>query len=479
MALCRISRLTSRCLSSVMASSQRTFLSDQFDLRVRMVANVNAEKLHASFFQPEWNERLKAPLFSKIEMDKYFIDIDRQYFKMGVISHVDLDIFANALLLSRDRGTISSETDIESRCEQVEELLRRFNSTPEAIKMLPSTPHAIIRACVDVKETEFLLNLLNNRLKFGVIMDDFTNTFLANYFIKNENFRDASKVGILMMLQEEHQVPIASEMSLWSVYKYIQQLKSEGLPPWDPRPVFVEPEPEEEVKIRVKEVENPYFDGHFDLTKKEHLLGKTLAKVAICHGENIVAESLKLLGFTMLEKWDKVSQILDSNCEFAEECVEEAKKYASSSQNSEIENKLSSAKSTKINVEQKLEDKIKKSVQVNESKYIESQIAAYKKWNIVREEELQLHYKKAQQSAKLQEFDQHKVKIEEEEERLFFFDNYEQMEQGKRTKFAEWRKTWPRRTWAPQIKFGWRDPNVPLVTRRDRQAAKQKLAAKK
>ena len=66
---------------------------------------------------------------------------------------------------------------------------------------------------------------------------------------------------------------------------------------WDPIPDEVEPEPEDEVKIRVFEVENPDFDEHFDLVKKEHLLGKSLAKFGQ-HGMkgSIIDESLQLLG---------------------------------------------------------------------------------------------------------------------------------------------------------------------------------------
>ena len=39
------------------------------------------------------------------------------------------------------------------------------------------------------------------------------------------------------------------------------------------------------------------------------------------------------------------------------------------------------------------------------------------------------------------------------EEELFFFDNYDKMVKEKTEKFAHWQKTWPRRTWARQIKM--------------------------
>ena len=113
-----LTRLNSRILCSLkqlnlgLVSVKRTFLSDSFDMKV------------------EWNDRLKAPIFGVIDMEKYFLDIDRQFNITGLASHIDLDIFANALLLSKNDGIISNTQDIETRFEQIEELLRRFRTTP-------------------------------------------------------------------------------------------------------------------------------------------------------------------------------------------------------------------------------------------------------------------------------------------------------------------------------------------------------------
>ena len=112
-----LTRLNSRIFCSLkqsnlgLVSVKRTFLSDSFDMKV------------------EWNDRLKAPIFGVIDMEKYFLDIDRQFNITGLASHIDLDIFANALLLSKNDGIISNTQDIETRFEQIEELLRRFRTT--------------------------------------------------------------------------------------------------------------------------------------------------------------------------------------------------------------------------------------------------------------------------------------------------------------------------------------------------------------
>ena len=118
--------------------------------------------------------------------------------------------------------------------------------------MLESTPHAVVRASVDANQTDTLLRILNHPLQvrmgnftkfllqlqhsvlvnfkksgpkklvksnklisrkkfsplqFGVIPDDYTHVYLLNHFLKAENYRDAAKVGILLMLQEDY-IPI-------------------------------------------------------------------------------------------------------------------------------------------------------------------------------------------------------------------------------------------------------------------------------
>ena len=111
--------------------------------------------------------------------------------------------------------------------------------------------------------------------------------------------------------------------------------------PWDPLPDEVIPEPEDDVMIRLEEIENPDFDDHFDLVKREHLLGKTLAKMA-SQGikDSFLTNSLQLLGYTLYEKWDKVSEIIQKDKEFDQDCIENALHYVSTLDNIEMETKL-------------------------------------------------------------------------------------------------------------------------------------------
>ena len=64
------------------------------------------------------------------------------------------------------------------------------------------------------------MRIISNPLEFGVFLDNYSMVFLLNHFVKKENFRDASKVAVNMMLQEEYDVPLASQMGIYGAFYY-------------------------------------------------------------------------------------------------------------------------------------------------------------------------------------------------------------------------------------------------------------------
>ena len=75
-------------------------------------------------------------------------------------------------------------------------------------------------------------------------------------------------------------------------------------------------------------------------------------------------------------------------------------------------------------------------------------------WNQDRETELERQYQEFLKESRIKELESVAKKMAEKEKELFFFDNYDQMEKEKAEKYAAWRRTWPRRTWARQINMG-------------------------
>merc|ERR1712059_18869 len=169
---------------------------------------------------------------------------------------------------------------------------------------------------------------------------------------------------------------------------------------WNPIKTEVAPEPEEEVKIRVWFADNDYFDDHFDIKKREHLVGKTLAKFARCStrpflsGTNndikcTIKHSLELLGWTLFEKWDKVVQLLteiEKGNGVTQECQGAVNFFANkTTENSEAKDSalraLKNLKTVDIDISKNISDEVKSSVSENEKDFINDQLRIYSVWN--------------------------------------------------------------------------------------------------
>merc|ERR1719411_2315593 len=72
-----------------------------------------------------WQERLKIPPISTLDINKYYFELERKYTRDGQYLPIDLDIFANALLKPDGSQTMQPER-IQERLEQMEEMLQRF-----------------------------------------------------------------------------------------------------------------------------------------------------------------------------------------------------------------------------------------------------------------------------------------------------------------------------------------------------------------
>jgi len=270
------------------------------------------------------------------------------------------------------------------------------------------------------------------------------------------------------MLQEEYDIPIACEMGIYGTYEFTKtecfKNMNEDESNWNPVKTEAPPEPEDEVKVRVWFADNNYFDDHFDLTKREHLIGKTLAKFAQCtkrqflqSSENkntdIVRNSLELLGWSLFEKWDKASHLLskiENNCEIAQCCHDAIKEFVEkSSETSDKEGYtalLDKVKTVDLDVSSYLRDQVKVAVSENEGDYINEQISIYREWVMQRDNEVKRKMEMWEKNERKQQLSQRKQELAREEERLFFFENYAKIEKEKQAKFREWKRTWPRKS---------------------------------
>jgi len=388
---------------------------------------------------------LKATVFKKLDVEKFFFEVERKFAREKRGSAIDVDLFANA--------NLSGETQMD----QLEELLHQFRRTPQTWLTMESTPHAVVRACLAEGRTDNLMRMLDEPLNFGLFPDDYSLVFMLNHFLLAEKWRDAAKVGVYMMLQEEADVPIAKEMALLGLYKHAVLGLADG-EEWDPQAIAPEPEPEDEIKVHVEYLPNDYQDGHFDLVSREQRMGKALAYLARTEKdeEKKVNDSLVLLGRAILADLKGLNEALDVSDIFAAVCLEKAKEAVNEAGGDlegkeDILQKVESKKSGEVDIEAELRARIEASVAKHEAEYVSSQTSTYADWVEQRERELERQLTLYRDEARRVEVLRRQREMKEEEERLFFFERQYEYERRKEERERQWKKKLPPRTWTRKI----------------------------
>lgn len=290
-------RQFSRTRHILVARNVRSFLSDAYNC---------AEA---------WQARLNTPVLQQIKADPFYYELDRKFQQHGQVCAVDIDIYANKI---NDNQQLGDLVDI----------IHKLRLTSETSNALDSTSHAVIRHHLDFGNDDIvnLIHILDDRLSYGVFLDSYTANLLLDRLIKLKDYRHAAKVATLLMLQENFDNAISRTLSLYACYKYLE----------DPQPLEEPLKPEadesessevnkaeektakpkkkkkaEEIRIRVKFLRNEYFDDHFDLQNSSHLVGKTFLMIGH-HLDGSIGNSIKLLGYTLYEKYQEGSKFLES-----------------------------------------------------------------------------------------------------------------------------------------------------------------------
>lgn len=257
-----------------------TFVRSKFHVRTYLSESFKLEQA--------WNERLASPILKKINVNDMFYELDHQFQHYANASALDIDLFVNAV-------------NDDLNFDELEDVVHKLRLSPEAVNILPSTSHALIRHYVKFNKTDDLLRVLDDRLNYGIFADDYCTLLLMDTFIKNNNFRDAAKVSTIHMLQEDFKNPLINFMSLYSCHKYL-----ENPVVWNEKEEVQDEEDDDDeaVKVRVRYIRNPYFDDHFDLVDPDHLIGKTFQLIG-SHMDDSIGRTHQLLGYILHEKYGK------------------------------------------------------------------------------------------------------------------------------------------------------------------------------
>lgn len=238
-----------------------------------------------------WGQRFESPLLKQINPNSMFYELQNKFENEGVVSAVDIDLFVNKI------------TDPEQG-EEILQLIQQLRLTAETSSTLDSTHHAVIRYLLKNDYKEDLLEILHNRLDYGIFPDHYCFNVLMDTYIEQKDFVSASKVASLLMLQEDSDHPLSNAFCIYSCHKYLENPE-----PWQIEIEKIE-EPEEEVKVRVRYLANPYFDDHFDLIESSDLVGKTL----VFQGkrlDNALGRSLHLRGLMLYKKYQVAEKLID------------------------------------------------------------------------------------------------------------------------------------------------------------------------
>ena len=97
----------------------------------------------------DWAARLASPIFQRIKLGEFFVDLDRKFTNEYRGSAVDVDIFAQVVTIIPPCSPVSCPPQAAAtpaECEQMEELLYKLRRTPHTIFSPPSTNHGAIRS---------------------------------------------------------------------------------------------------------------------------------------------------------------------------------------------------------------------------------------------------------------------------------------------------------------------------------------------
>ncbi|XP_063588712.1 small ribosomal subunit protein mS27-like [Penaeus indicus] len=384
-----------------------------------------------------WNKRLENPLIKSISPNDYFYELDRKHKREGKVSAIDVDLFVNSL----------NHKNGEALLDEVVDIIHRLRRSPETVRTLPSTNHAVLRLLLDTDSTHILLKLLSDPLNYGVFPDHYTTNLLMDYYIKKEDFTAAARISSVKMLQEDFGPKVTQVLTLASCYFYAT---SDNNQPWEDYTPKVE-EPKEEVKIRIRYLRNPYFDDHFDLKEPNHIVGKTLAWVSPLIG-GTVGSSCELLGWALYNKWDELEAALSHLSDGKEPVagsvvsgffvdilskINTVKEIMESCEDQDSREKVMSAitriegtegKVAEVDIKDLVDKMIQEEVAAAEATFIKEQEVAYQSWEKLREDEVQFQIEEYKKKQLLAEIAQKKKALEEREEVIYFFDNKERLE---------------------------------------------------
>ena len=266
---------------------------------------------------------------------------------------------------------------------------------------------------------------------------------------------EGARIASHIMFQEESSAGPGADLGNLACWRYCHQALDTGSWYYESE-IPVDESPDEVIRVRVKGmIPNNYNDQHFDLREPRKILGKTL--IYLNTGHHHLSTSLRCLGLVLSGQDDKLKDL--GSFTINEEVLNIVKDIST---NEETKSYLNSLETESCNVDDVLLRKCKESLSECEKDIIDQQKLLYKQWNKTRDEllgektifvsqikifSLESEYQALMKRGRMEAIQQTKENLAKEEEKLFFFENFDKLEMEKDVKEKEWRRTFPNRSW--------------------------------
>ncbi|CAG9791931.1 unnamed protein product [Diatraea saccharalis] len=363
-----------------------------------------------------WKKQTLSPTIDQINLNDFYNKIDVQHSSKGVISAVDVDIFANAI---KDA----------SHLDELRDLLHRLRLSAETGHTLESTHHATIRNYIEYGNIQDLLSILKDPLNYGLFLDEFSANILLDKLIKSSDFEQAANVAALIMLQEDYNNEITCSLCLYACFKFIKNHTKQI----EPELIDDKKKKVDEIKIRVKFLRNPYFDDHFDINDVYTLSGKTLAWISERNSDNL-STNLQIVGWCCYKKYDKLLIICKNfvhkpSSTIYKEVIDFLNKEINSIEGdakSILENcvsMLSKISHAKEPIEVAIETMIENSINKIQNSDIKKQHQLFQLWSNIREQKVIEQTKRLDRAKRIEFICQKQEDLKNEEQKLWFFEN--------------------------------------------------------
>ncbi|XP_026491712.2 uncharacterized protein LOC113397532 [Vanessa tameamea] len=369
-----------------------------------------------------WNTQTASPLLTKVNLHDFYNILDQNYSSKGVISAIDVDIFANAV---KDPAYL----------DELKDLLHKLRLSAETGNTLESTNHATIRNFIEFGNLQDLVQILKDPLSFGLFLDFYSANILLDKLITTQNYELGANVASLIMLQEDFSNEITNTLCQYVCFKHLTDYK---VTPIEPPPQEEKNKKKEEIKIRVKFLRNPYFDDHFDITDLQILSGKTLAWISKTVNDNVSC-NLQLIGWLFYKKYEKLLSLCE---EFASmktfklytEVIDFIKRESENVEDDVKELLLKSIKIldkasfADIKLEESIKIAIENAINKKQNKDIMEQKELFKNWESIREIKLEEQSKRLDRTKRMKLVEEKQKQLQVEEQKLWFFENEENID---------------------------------------------------